>query len=161
MFKALLVPVLATGLAFGGSTQKAEALTAEEVAALAAGLIIIGAISSRSNNNNKATTVTRTAPINSHNNSVRNLERRNVLPANCVRRFNTDRGVRNLAIQRCLQRAGFNVNRLPDRCEVRVRTDNGARNAFRQRCLENAGYRFRDISRTRDGRVILDARTNR
>lgn len=161
MFKALLVPVLATGLAFGGTTQKAEALTAEEVAAIAAGLIIIGAISSNTNNTNRATTVTRTAPINSHNNSVRNLERRKVLPANCVRRFNTDRGVRNLAIQRCLTRAGFNANRLPDRCEVRVRTNNGARNAFRQRCLENAGYRFRNISRTSDGRVILDARTNR
>ncbi|MEL7105817.1 MAG: hypothetical protein AAGM21_07850 [Pseudomonadota bacterium] len=161
MFKALMVPVLATGLAFGGSAQKAEALTAEEVAALAAGLIIIGAISSNNSNNNQATTVTRSAPITTSSNTVRNLERRKVLPANCVRRFNTDRGTRNLAIQRCLTRAGFNANRLPDRCEVRVRTDNGARNAFRQRCLENAGYRFRNISRTNDGRVILDARTNR
>lgn len=159
MFKALLVPVLATGLAFGGSAQKAEALTAEEVAAIAAGLIIVGAISS--SNNNRATKVTRTSPATSLGHSVRNSNRRDVLPANCVRRFNTDRGVRNLAIQRCLTRAGFNANRLPDRCEVRVRTDRGVRTAFRQRCLENAGFRFRNINRTNDGRVILDARTNR
>ncbi len=162
MFKALMVPVLATGLAFSGSAKQAEALTAEEVAAIAAGLIIVGAIASHSNNNNKATTQTVTRNANVHrNNSVRNLERRRILPANCVRRFDTDRGVRNLAIQRCLQRNGYNAARLPDRCEVRVRTDRGPRNAFRKRCLENAGYRFRNIQRTNDGRVILDARSNR
>ncbi len=158
MFKALMVPVLATGLAFGGSAQKAEALTAEEVAAIAAGLIIVGAITS--NNKSQASTVTRTAPVRTTNQGVRHSGRHRALPVNCVRRFDTDRGFRNIAINRCLQNSGVNVNRLPDRCEVRVRTDRGLRKGFRQRCLENAGYWFRNHN-GRNGRVILDARTNR
>ena len=158
MFKALMVPVLATGLAFGGSAQKAEALTAEEVAAIAAGLIIVGAITS--NNKAQSSTVTRSTPVRTTHSGSKTYNHRRALPADCVRRFDTDRGFRNVAINRCLQRTGVNVNRLPDRCEVRIRTDRGLRQGFRQRCLENAGYRFRDYDR-HNGRVILDARTNR
>lgn len=161
MFKALMVPVLATGLAFGGSTQQAEALTAEEVAALIAGVAIIGAISSANNNSSSNTATQTVTATRSSNASIHSFERRRILPENCVRRFETNRGIRNLAIDRCLERSGYNTNRLPDNCEVRVRTDRGIRDAFRQRCLENAGYRFRDIQRTRDGRVILDARSGR
>lgn len=161
MFKALMVPVLATGLAFGGSAQKAEALTAEEVAAIVAGIAIVGALSSNNNNKSTSRSVSRGEPVYNTNRNVRYYDKRGVLPANCVRRFDTDRGIRNLAIRRCLERSGINTARLPDRCEVRVRTDRGVRNAFRQRCLENAGYRFRDHNRRHDGRVTLDARTNR
>lgn len=156
MLKALFVPVLAAGLALGGTAKQAEALTAEEAAAILAGLAIVGVIAS-SNNNNRASASTRSTRHYDRNDAVRSGHR-NVLPAQCVRRFDTDRGIRNLAIERCLQRNGVRTARLPDRCEVRVRTDRGVRDAYRQRCLEREGYRFRDTDRRRDGRVVLDAR---
>lgn len=161
MLKALLVPVLAAGLALGGTAKQAEALTAEEAAAILAGLAIVGVIASsnnnKNNNNNRSSASKRSAPHYDRKDSERR-EHRNVLPAQCVRRFDTDRGIRNLAIERCLQRNGVRTARLPDRCEVRVRTDRGTRDAYRQRCLEREGYRFRDTDRRRDGRVVLDAR---
>ena len=49
MMKALLVPVLAAGLALGGTAKDATALTVEETAALLAGLVIVGVIASKQN----------------------------------------------------------------------------------------------------------------
>ena len=134
MLKALLVPVLATGLALGGTAKQAEALTAEEAAAILAGLAIVGVIAS-SNNNNRASASTRSTRYYDRYDGVRRGQR-DVLPAQCVRRFDTNRGVRNLAVERCLQRNGVRTARLPDRCEVRVRTDRGIRAAYRQRCRD-------------------------
>jgi len=163
MLKALLVPVLATGLALGGASRPANALSAEEAAALIGGLALIGILASQ--NNNRAEAATRSTPDYKPDRQPPS----DVLPTSCLRRVETDRGVRSLAGERCLERNGVRVSRLPERCEVRVRTDRGLRDAYRQRCLENAGFRFRDTDtrhhggrlgddRTHDGRVILDAR---
>ncbi|MDJ1008501.1 MAG: hypothetical protein QNJ13_11815 [Paracoccaceae bacterium] len=174
MMKALLVPILAAGLAMGGAAKPAKAITAEEAATILAGLAIVGVIASSSNNNssNKARSSHRT-PLVDGRSSARDFERRRILPAQCVRRFDTNRGVRNLAIERCLERNDVRVSRLPERCAVRVRTDRGVRDAFRQRCLENEGYRFRDTVARHDGRQgvrygdqydgrrVLDARRSR
>lgn len=163
MLKALLVPVLATGLALGGASKPANALSAEEAAALIGGLALIGILASQGNNRAEASTPS--TPVY----SPTPQRPWNVLPAQCLRRVETDRGVRSLAGERCLERNGARISRLPERCEVRVRTNRGLRDAYRQRCLEKAGFRFRDTDtrhhggrlggdRTHDGRVILDAR---
>ena len=65
-----------------------------------------------------------------------------VLPADCIRRFETNRGTRRLAIQRCLRRNDVRVNRLPDNCFRQLRTDRGQRRGFAVRCLRNEGYSF-------------------
>lgn len=174
MFKILTIPVLALGLAVGGAPKPAEALTAEETAALLAGLAIVGVIASQNNNNNRARSTTRsTTTLDARRGQdFGHHHRSRILPAECLRRIETDRGIRNLAGERCLERQGVRTSRLPDNCEVLVRTNRGLREAYRQRCLERAGYKFRDRSavrtigrgdfdRDRDGRVILDARRHR
>ena len=163
MMKALLVPVLATGLALGGAAKPAKAASAEEIAALIVGLAVIGAIASSGNQSRAEEPETNVGRYNNDWRYYDNNRRHNrrVLPAQCVRRFETNRGVRNLAIERCLDRNGVNVDRLPDRCEIRVRTNRGVRDAYRKVCLEREGYRFKDTVARNDGRRVLDARRNR
>lgn len=168
MLKIFTIPVLALGLAFGGAAKPAQALTAEETAALIAGLAIVGVIAS-SNKSRASNSREVKRPRYEDTTVTRKHSRNRVLPASCLTRVDTDRGPRSLAGQRCLSRNDVHVSRLPDRCEVRVRTNRGLRTAFRQRCLEREGYVFRNgrarnaigpygVERTRDGRVILDAR---
>lgn len=163
MMKALLVTILAAGAAFGGAAKEAKALTAEETAALLAGLVVVGVIASK--NNNRAEASPKKAPLTIIGRSNREYHgrdnRRNVLPARCVRRFETNRGVRNLAGERCLERNGVRTARLPDRCEVRVRTGRGLRDAYFRRCLEREGFRFRDDRGRHDGRRVLGGRRDR
>jgi len=164
MMKALLVPVMAAGLALGGTAKDATALTAEETAALLAGLVIVGVIASKQNGG-RAEASTARSPLSATGRAAREGygrdQRRALLPVDCLRRFETDRGVRRLVGERCLERNGVRTARLPDTCEVRVRTGRGIRDAYLAGCLERAGYRFDDDRRRHDGRRVLDIRRDR
>ncbi|MEM9709178.1 MAG: hypothetical protein AAF871_10340 [Pseudomonadota bacterium] len=155
MMKALLVPVLATGLAFGSAPRPAEAAEAGEVAAIIGALVIAGAVIA-SQNRAEAQTSTRNVTVNSSGRPFGLRSRNAVLPETCLRRFETRRGVRSFAGARCLERAGINTARLPNDCEVLVRTNRGLREAFRQRCLERDGFRFGQRARGINGVQVID-----
>jgi hypothetical protein len=74
---------------------------------------------------------------------VNRPNRRNVLPAECVREFRTSQGTRRLAVRRCIQRNYNHVSRLPDRCARQLWTSRGERRGWAPRCLRNQGFRFR------------------
>lgn len=154
MKTALIATALAASLALGGAAKPAKAATAEEIAAILAGLAIVGVIASATSNKNRAQASTRDAPLTVIGRNDGKAQSRNVLPADCLVQVRTNRGVRNLAGERCLERNGVRTSRLPDRCEVQVRVDRGVRDAYGQRCLEQAGFRFRDTGRREDWRHV-------
>ena len=75
------------------------------------------------------------------NNNQRHRAR--VLPAQCLRTLETDRGLRNVLRARCLERNGVRTARLPDRCERTIQTRRGFGTGFAARCLQRQGFAIR------------------
>ena len=66
---------------------------------------------------------------------------RYVIPARCLRRFETHNGIRRGVKARCVDRFAPRVS-LPDRCLRRLRTVNGKRMIYGKKCLRKNGYLF-------------------
>lgn len=70
------------------------------------------------------------------------VSNRRILPQQCLRTFQVDRGRMPAFGRRCLQRNYSYASELPRRCYTEVWTDRGWRGAYRARCLRERGYRL-------------------
>ncbi|MGB0959797.1 MAG: hypothetical protein ACPGVK_06045 [Halocynthiibacter sp.] len=64
-----------------------------------------------------------------------------VIPARCLRRFETPNGIRRGVRTPCMERRAPWVE-LPKKCRFRIWTDKGRRVMYGKRCLRRNGYRF-------------------
>lgn len=67
---------------------------------------------------------------------------RKLLPQQCLRSFETDRGRARLFSKPCLKRNYKHVRKLPESCERRVWTERGWRTGYGARCLSRQGYQL-------------------
>lgn len=65
---------------------------------------------------------------------------RKILPAGCIRYFETRRGMIRAFGERCLEANMRRADRLPSRCERTVRTRRGSRDIYLPRCLRREGW---------------------
>jgi len=65
-----------------------------------------------------------------------------LLPRQCFRSFQTNRGTYRGFGNRCLQNNFRHAHLLPQYCKTRIRTDRGPRRVYEARCLRDAGYRL-------------------
>ena len=70
---------------------------------------------------------------------------RRVLPQECVRSFDLDRGVRRFLMRECLEDRGIRTSRLPDSCErvIDMPGRKPDRLGWSRRCLMREGYAVR------------------
>ena len=117
----------------------AHAGDAKDALGVIIGLAALAAIANEIDNNRttRHSGATRNAII------IRNHNRARVLPAQCVRRFDTNQGPRNILRARCLERNGIRTARLPDRCERTIQTRRGFGTGFAARCLQRQGFAIR------------------
>ncbi len=64
------------------------------------------------------------------------------LPRDCMRRFNTDRGKKDLLSLRCVERNYPQLRNLPRSCARQVDTGRGDRWGYAPNCLRQKGYSF-------------------
>ena len=76
-------------------------------------------------------------------------DRRRVLPAECLRTFETRNGPVRGFSRHCLKRTMHRVDRLPERCELQIRTDRGPRTIYAPRCLRRQGWQVADNEEVR------------
>jgi len=155
-----IAAVAATAIAITGiSTIPARAGNDDAARALALilGLAVIGKVVSDQNNSRKALPQFYTAERpyyapeyqreyqSDRRKKLRPLPKRvsgKLLPQQCLRSFETNRGRARMFGQRCLERKFKHVRKLPDRCERRVRTDRGWREGYSAKCLSRHGYQL-------------------
>lgn len=154
MTKSLLVPVLAGALALGTTAAPARADNdaAKVIAGLAALALIAGAI--ERNTNDKPAVTSNNRPVTHSNRPVygtvtqaptwssTNAAKRRALPEQCIRTVNTNRGLRTVYAQRCLNKSYSFANFLPQECRVNIRTaNNRLRPAYVTQCLRRDGWK--------------------
>lgn len=66
---------------------------------------------------------------------------RRLLPAQCLRSFQTNRGTARLFTNRCMHQTYRGVARLPQQCHRQIWTHRGQRSGWSARCLRNSGYK--------------------
>ena len=153
-FIAVVISVSVAITAFSANSAIAGERDAARFLAGVAGLVILGAILEDQRRDNKSTGyVSRNryepAPRAYRNPNSRLKPRplpkrvaRKILPAECVRDFNSRRGAVRMVGNRCLENNYRYVNRLPNDCYREVRTRRGVRSGYGVRCLRNSGYTF-------------------
>ncbi|MEM9343339.1 MAG: hypothetical protein AAGA87_09850 [Pseudomonadota bacterium] len=140
MKKLIATTMIAGALALNPmASAPAQAGDAKDVLGVIVGLAALAAIANEIDNNrdNRA----RSRVVIRNNNHTRHRSR--VLPSQCLRTLETDRGFRNVLRARCLERNGVRTARLPDRCERTVQTRRGFGTAFAARCLQRQGFAIR------------------
>lgn len=68
--------------------------------------------------------------------------RNRILPAQCVRRINTEDGRRRFLAQRCLNRHAPQAARLPRACKTAFTNRNGRARGYYVGCLKRRGFRI-------------------
>lgn len=133
--------IAAAAIALTGFTAAPARAGDDEVgAALAAllGLAIVGAVIHEKKKDRKRHSVH--TPV--HPQPIPHRVNRKLLPQQCLRSFNTDRGHRRMFGQRCLNNHYRHVNSLPHTCHREVYTDRGWRRGYAARCLNRHGYQM-------------------
>lgn len=147
MSRKFIAAILSMSLAVTAfSARPASALTDDDAAKLlfgAAALFIVGkaihdsndAPSAVSHNNNTYQPMPRPLPDRARNNRV--------LPAGCLRTFNTYDGPKRMLGKRCLKVHYSQVKRLPKECKTRANTRQyGVVKGYKPRCLRHNGFRL-------------------
>ncbi|MBS9718040.1 hypothetical protein ACFFUT_07525 [Pseudohalocynthiibacter aestuariivivens] len=153
MTKSFIAAILAVSLAITGVTATQAKADGSDIAKVLLGLAIVGGIAAAVDNNNDRRAAQH-APatrdrygdryyndggIHQRNYRPQN-RRRAVLPAQCLRTFQTYNGPRDAFGARCLNRNAGNI-RLPNRCARQLNTPRGTRHVYSARCLDRQGYR--------------------
>lgn len=153
-FIAVVVSAAVTITAFSVNSAAADERDAARFLAGVAGLVILGAILEDQRRDNKSQGyVSRNwyepAPRAYRNSNPRLKPRplpkrvaRKILPAECVRDYNSRRGTVRMVGSRCLENNNRRVKRLPNDCYREVRTRRGVRGGYAVRCLRKSGYTF-------------------
>lgn len=68
--------------------------------------------------------------------------RRNLLPQQCLRSFDTRQGKVRMFPRSCLERHYSHLDRLPQNCATRIKTGQGRRIGWEAHCLRQEGYRL-------------------
>ncbi len=131
--------VIVAGLGMAGRAEASENRDVERVIATILGIAVLGAILNDDDPQPQASHDHRPPRV-----QPRPLPRRvsrAILPGECLRRFNTDRGPWKIYTQRCMKRNFDQVQNLPRACERVIRTDRGRRVGWGAKCLHERGYR--------------------
>lgn len=159
MYKTIIAGLAALSLTFTPVQGAAEGLSDRQVGQLIFGLVAAGIIAkalSDSNRRGTAATVpdrhvtpnplprNHVAPLRQQQPTGRNPEngRRAALPAACLSRHDTQRGVQRIFGAHCLERNYRNARSLPQQCAIRLRTYEGPREGYAPACLRDYGYQI-------------------
>lgn len=80
--------------------------------------------------------------VSRHKGVQHNHVSRNLLPAQCLRSFDTRGGKVHMFGRRCLERNYRAVHRLPGHCAINIRTHKGDHSGFQARCLRQNGFQL-------------------
>ena len=140
MTKSFIATILAAALAITSVSAVPARASSDDVAKVLLGLAIVAGIATAIDNNNRnAAPSRRLGERYDDDRGWKPRRVRNVLPAQCLRSFETRNGTRRGYGARCLNRNARWLD-LPRRCEREVRTRRGWRTFYGARCLRREGF---------------------